>query len=861
MQEFPSLQLGAAPPTHAPPLQVSPVVQALLSVHAALLFAVAHPWVGEQLSSVQGLPSLQPLGEPGLHAPPEHESLTVHALLSLQLFEFITYVHPEPAEQPSVVQVLPSLQLGAAPPTHAPPLQVSLVVQALLSLQDNVFAVLTQPLDGLQLSSVQGLPSLHTLAAPGTHAPLAQMSLTVQALLSLHARIFAANTQPLPLSQLSLVHGLLSLQVTAGPATHAPALQMSPLVHALLSLQVLVLLAIVQPSAGLQLSSVQGLPSLHTLAAPGTHAPLAQMSLTVQALLSLQGEVFGVKTQPLLASQLSLVHGLLSLQTTLAPATQVPPAHASPLVQALPSLHGAVLLLATQPVAESQVSVVQRLPSSHSLGPLGLQVPLSQVSPTVHALLSVHVALLSACWHPALLSQPSSVHGLPSLHACAGPDAHAPPAQVSPTLQTSPSLHGSVLSPCEQPSLAEQPSVVQGLLSLHATGAPLVQAPSMHTSPEVQASLSSQVALLALVVHPWLGSHLSSVQGLPSLQVTAAPATQLPCWHTSPLVHALPSLQPRALGMAMQPLVASHKSAVHGLLSSQLAGPPALQPPSLHTSPLVHALLSVHVTELFKKTQACLVSQLSSVHGLPSLQASGAPPWHAPPLQTSTWVQTLPSLQGSSLLLKIQPISASQLSVVHGLLSSQLVTELPKHTEFWQLSPLVHALPSSHAVPSRLVAVQPVAGKQPSLVHGLLSWQTAAVPKHLPLLQVSPNVQASLSSQLPTLADDWHAPAMQLSHVHGSPSSHMPLAGSSTRPSQSSSSVLHVSVVATLAEQAPRPEGPQLRLPLHVPRPLAVLQSVVRPRFTARGLQPHPKSVRTHCGDLAPLMLTVGWQV
>jgi len=43
--------------------------------------------------------------------------------------------------------------------------------------------------------------------------------------------------------------------------------------------------------------------------------------------------------------QLSVVQMLPSLQTTAVPAWQVPPLQVSPVVQALPSLHGAVLFV------------------------------------------------------------------------------------------------------------------------------------------------------------------------------------------------------------------------------------------------------------------------------------------------------------------------------------------------------------------------------------------------------------------------------------------------------------------------------------------------------------------------------------
>src|SRR5207245_9819494 len=65
----------------------------------------------------------------------------------------------------------------------------------------------------------------------------------------------------------------------------------------------------------------------------------------------------GVCWQPCTGLQLSAVHASLSLQLSGAPPVQVPPLHTSPVVQALPSLHGAVLFVWTHPVAESQESL------------------------------------------------------------------------------------------------------------------------------------------------------------------------------------------------------------------------------------------------------------------------------------------------------------------------------------------------------------------------------------------------------------------------------------------------------------------------------------------------------------------------
>ena len=65
--------------------------------------------------------------------------------------------------------------------------------------------------------------------------------------------------------------------------------------------------------------------------------------MVVQALSSLQGAVLLALTQPVPTSQLSLVQLLLSLQLGAGPPAQAPALQASAVVQALPSLHGALL--------------------------------------------------------------------------------------------------------------------------------------------------------------------------------------------------------------------------------------------------------------------------------------------------------------------------------------------------------------------------------------------------------------------------------------------------------------------------------------------------------------------------------------
>ena len=210
----------------------------------------------------------------------------------------VTCWQPNVASQVSVVQALLSLQFSVPVPAWQALLaQTSPVVQALPSSQSALFAACRQPDAGSQLSFVQTLPSLHTGAAPPTHLLLAHVSLVVQALPSPHASVLAVKMQPAIGSHVSVVQGLLSLQVTAvGP--------------------------------------------VHTL--------LAHTSLVVQALPSEQTDVLAAFTQPVAELQESSVHTLLSLQDFNVPA-QAPDWQVSPVVHALLSSHAAELLACKQP--------------------------------------------------------------------------------------------------------------------------------------------------------------------------------------------------------------------------------------------------------------------------------------------------------------------------------------------------------------------------------------------------------------------------------------------------------------------------------------------------------------------------------
>ena len=110
---------------------------------------------------------------------------------SLQGNVLLVLTHPIAGLHESSVQTLPSLQLGAGPPTHVPPLHASVVVQAFPSSQGAVLLVLTQPVAGLHESAVQVLPSSQESGDPAWQLPAEQASPLVQALPSSHGDVLS----------------------------------------------------------------------------------------------------------------------------------------------------------------------------------------------------------------------------------------------------------------------------------------------------------------------------------------------------------------------------------------------------------------------------------------------------------------------------------------------------------------------------------------------------------------------------------------------------------------------------------------------------------------------------------------------
>jgi hypothetical protein len=132
-----------------------------------------------------------------------------------------------------------------------------------------------QPVIGSQMSSVHGLLSLQLGAVPDVQSAAWHVSVPLQALPSLHDVPFAAGVfWQLPLVQVSTVHGSLSLQ-SASTLHSQPGIGVC-----------------VQPVAGSHPSLVQALLSLQSSGVPGVHTPAWQISVPLQRSASGQGVPF-----------------------------------------------------------------------------------------------------------------------------------------------------------------------------------------------------------------------------------------------------------------------------------------------------------------------------------------------------------------------------------------------------------------------------------------------------------------------------------------------------------------------------------------------------------------------------------------
>jgi hypothetical protein len=174
-------------------------------------------------------------------------------------------------------------------------------------------------------------------------------------------------------------------------------------------------------------------------------------------------------------------------------------------------------------------------------------------------------------------------------------------------------------------------------------------------------------------------------------------------------------------------------------------------------------------------------------HWSSGLHVTGFAPVQIPAWQVSVRVQALPSLQpvlSAVAGLEQTPVPGLQVPATWHWSSGLHVTGFPPvQTPVWQVSVSVQALPSSQPVPfATLTWTQPVDELQLSVVHGLPSSHEIAAleqepPEQVPAatwhLSVVVHAMPLLATQLPVALQTWHAP--QLLTVQQKPSVQLPL--------------------------------------------------------------------------------------
>src|SRR5579862_6050065 len=296
-------QPGMAPPPQTPLPQTSPFVQALPSLHGVPSSAAGleqTPVCGSQVPAAWHWSSALQTSAVPVHAPPWQLSPCVQALLSLQAVPSTAvgfeHVPACGSQVPATWHWSDAVQTTAVP-AHVPPWQLSPCVQALPSLQPVPSAAVGfehVPVCGSQVPATwHWSDAVQTTAVPA-HVPPWQLSPWVQALPSLQAVPSAAvgfEHVPVCGSQVPATwHWSDAVQTTEGPA-HVPPWQLSPWVQALPSLQAVPSAAVGfehVPVCGSQVPATwHWSDAVQTTAVPA-HVPPWQLSPWVQALPSLQ---------------------------------------------------------------------------------------------------------------------------------------------------------------------------------------------------------------------------------------------------------------------------------------------------------------------------------------------------------------------------------------------------------------------------------------------------------------------------------------------------------------------------------------------------------------------------------------------
>lgn len=241
--------------------------------------------------------------------------------------------------------------------------------------------------------------------------------------------------------------------------------------------------------------------------------------------------------------------------------------------------------------------------------------------------------------------------------------------------------------------------------------------PSLQTMPFVALGLEQTPVALLQTPTEW---HWSD-----AMHMTGLLPTQVPDWHVSVCVQALPSLQgapSTAFGLEQTPLAGSQTPVVwHAAGSGQATAVPE-QAPVWHLSPEVQALPSLQMVPFgaFGLVQAPVevLHTPAEWHASVAVHTTGLAPVHTPDWQVSSCVHAFPSLHTVPLAragFEHWPLAVSHVPTpVHGPAATHTFTVPDWQTPDWQVSPEVHALLSLHVVPSARAGFEqaPVVGSQ-----------------------------------------------------------------------------------------------------------------------------------------------------
>ena len=241
VQGLASSSVSATPLEHCPsevqisrPLQTVPSSQADNGGNGVC----ATPEIGSQVSAVHAFPSFVSGGGPARQTPaPSHASRPSHTVVlshAVPKLRGVCRTLPSAKSQVSSVQGLPSSSIGGAPLWQDP---VGVQTSPPLHAMPSEHAVpggsgeWKTPDVGSQVSAVQGFPSSRFGGVPARQIPCAsQVSAPSQTVPLEHPKPAGRGEREIPAatSQASTVHGLPSSTSKAAPATHRPTASQLP---------------------------------------------------------------------------------------------------------------------------------------------------------------------------------------------------------------------------------------------------------------------------------------------------------------------------------------------------------------------------------------------------------------------------------------------------------------------------------------------------------------------------------------------------------------------------------------------------------------------------------------------------------